>query len=237
MTAATAGVFVTGTDTGCGKTLVSTLLIHALRRHGVRVAGFKPVAAGADWCDGILQNDDALALNAASGLGLPYPDVNPCCYEAPVSPHLAALEQRAPISLDDVRGAFGRLGSAAAFVVAEGAGGWRVPLGPDLDTQDLARDLNLPVVLVVGLRLGCLNHARLTADAVARSGLPLIGWIGSRLDPEMSRVEGNLATLRACLPAPCLGVVPHLADGEDPAHVAARLDVGPMLGLLSSRPG
>jgi dethiobiotin synthetase len=225
-----AGVFVTGTDTDCGKTLVSTLLIRAIRARGLRVAGFKPVAAGASMRDGMLQNDDALALADASGLGLAYRQVNPYCFAAPVSPHLAAGDHGETVGLARLRDAGASLAAASDYLVVEGAGGWRVPLGPGLDVQGLALDLGLPVLLVVGMRLGCLNHALLTAQAIATSGAPLVGWVANRVDPQMARFEANLATLRERLDAPCLGVVPYLGDaaGRDPV---VTLDITRLPGL------
>lgn len=227
------GVFVTGTDTGCGKTLISTLLIRALRKRGLRVAGFKPIAAGAAECDGVLQNDDALALAAAAGLDLPYAQINPYCFASPVSPHLAAAEEGVVVDPAVVRAARDRLAAVADYLVAEGAGGWRVPLGDDLDIQDLALELRLPVILVVGMRLGCLNHALLSAQAIRASGAELAGWVANAVDPAMSHFEGNLATLRSRLAVPCLGVVPHLDFGAPSHDVPDRLDIDPLLARLS----
>ena len=223
------GVFVTGTDTGAGKTLVATALLHALRTHGVLAAGFKPVAAGAELRDGRLVNEDALALREASGLALPYAEVNPYCFEPPVAPHIAAAEAGCRVAIAALRAAAQRLAGQADFLVVEGAGGWRVPLGPDLDMQGLAGALELPVLLVVGLRLGCLNHALLTADAIRASGQVLLGWVGSAVEAQMPHREENIVTLRERLDAPCLGVIPHLRT-VDAQTVAARLDVGPLLG-------
>ncbi len=203
------GVFVTGTDTGCGKTHVAAALITVLRKAGLRVTAFKPIAAGARYCDGNLRNDDALALRAATGLGLHYGAVNPYCFEAPIAPHLAAAEAAVRIDPAVVVAALDDLDKTGDFVVAEGAGGWRVPLAPGLDIQALALTLRLPVVLVVGLRLGCLNHALLTEQAIRASGVPLSGWIGTQVDPAMQRMRENLQTLQALLHAPCLGVLTH----------------------------
>ena len=205
----TAGVFVTGTDTGCGKTHVASMLIRGLRGRGIRVAAFKPVAAGARYRDGELVNDDALALAAASGLGLPYRTVNPYCFAPPVAPHIAAAEADVRIDLARLTEAFAELAAAGDFVVVEGAGGWRVPLGPGLDIQALASALGLPVLLVVGLRLGCLNHALLSAQAIRASGARPIGWVGNQVDPSMARLGANLETLRHALEVPCLGVLTH----------------------------
>jgi dethiobiotin synthetase len=202
-------LFVTGTDTDCGKTYVSLALIEALRTRGFRVAGFKPVAAGAVLRDGELQNDDALALCRAGSVALTYPEVNPFCFPRPVSPHIEAAAHRTRISRHVIAARLHRLELRADRVVVEGAGGWRVPLGADLDIAGLAQYLDLPVVLVVGLRLGCLNHALLTAASIIDSGLPLMGWIGSQVDPDMACVAENVNTLVERLEAPCLGVLPH----------------------------
>jgi len=222
------GVFVTGTDTDCGKTLVSTALIHALSEGGLKVAGFKPVAAGAEGFDGQLRNEDALALIEASGGGFAYQDVNPVCFEPPIAPHIAAGEVGQAIDRQSLLGAAQRLSRQADFLVAEGAGGWRVPLQGELDMQGLAATLGLPVMLVVGLRLGCLNHALLTADAIRASGQELVGWVGSVVDPEMARLDENIATLRERLDAPCLGILPH-SPGATTGSMARFLDIGVLL--------
>lgn len=204
-----AGVFVTGTDTGCGKTWVSVELIRQLRGQGLRVAGFKPVAAGATIRDGNLVNDDALALADASGLGTPYATTNPYCFAPPLAPHLAADEAGVKIETGPIQAAFHEMAGNSEFVVVEGAGGWRVPLGPDLDMQSLALELGLPVLLVVGLRLGCINHALLSEQAILASGVRLLGWVGAQVDPDMQRLNENIATLESGLSRPCLGILPH----------------------------
>ena len=224
------GVFVTGTDTGCGKTHASVTLIRALRARGLRVTGFKPVAAGADWCDGEWRNDDASALLAASGLDLPYATVNPYCFAPAIAPHLAAAEERVTVSPGPINAAFAKLCGASDFVVVEGAGGWRVPLGPDLDIQRLALVLGLPVILVVGLRLGCLNHAVLSEQAIKASGAVFLGWVGSQVDPEMPRLRQNIATLESILPVPCLGILPH-AGAAGAVDCASPIAVDTVLGL------
>jgi len=203
------GVFVTGTDTDCGKTRVSVALILQLREQGIRVAGFKPVAAGGDWRDGKMRNDDALALRAASGLDTPYATLNPYCFAPPISPHLAAAQAGETIEVGPIRAACAELAADCDFLVVEGAGGWRVPLGRELDIQGLALELGLPVLLVVGLRLGCLNHALLSEQAILQSGARLLGWIGSQVDPAMARLNENIATLRSGLSTPCLGILAH----------------------------
>lgn len=204
-------LFVTGTDTGVGKTLVSSALLRALRRRGRSVAGMKPVASGSDSTPAGLRNEDALALQAESSRRWPYEMVNPYALAPPIAPHLAAAEAGVEVRLERLRSCFQALREGSETVVVEGAGGFLVPLGPRLSFADLPRALGLEVVLVVGLRLGCLNHAFLTAEAIAARRLPFAGWVGSLVDPDFARLEENLDALRAGLPAACLGVIPHLA--------------------------
>ena len=218
------GVFITGTDTDCGKTEVALAMLRGLRERGIRAAGFKPVAAGANRHDGELQNADALALQAAGAGEFPYSTVNPYCFEPAVAPHLAAAEAGVVIDPQTVVSACTELASSSDFVVAEGAGGWRVPLALQLDMQELALLLGFPVVLVVGLRLGCLNHALLSEQAILASGAPFLGWIGSQVDPGMERLNGNVETLLRQLRVPCLGVLPHPASQQE-------LDVETVLDL------
>lgn len=199
------GYFVTGTDTGVGKTRVAVALVHALRAQGLRVAVMKPVAAG---CAPGAPNEDVRALMQAANVAADVNDVNPYRFEAAIAPHIAAVQAGVRIELDRVAAAFARLAARADTVVVEGAGGWRVPLNGREDMADLAVRLGLPVLLVVGLRLGCLNHALLTADAAIRSGVPWAGWIGNVIDPAMACLEDNLAALHERLPGPCLGVAP-----------------------------
>ncbi|HUX31081.1 MAG TPA: dethiobiotin synthase [Thiobacillus sp.] len=197
------GLFVTGTDTGVGKTRVALALIHALRARGLRVAAMKPVSAGS--APGEL-NGDVTALLRAANVDADLRDVNPYAFAEPVAPHIAAERAGVRIDLDVIDAAYGRLAAAADVVVVEGAGGWRVPLNACDDMADLAQRLGLPVVLVVGLRLGGLNHALLTAESIARRQLPWAGWVGNHIDPAMARQAENIAALRARLPDPCLGV-------------------------------
>lgn len=224
------GVFVTGTDTDCGKTFVAEGLLRQLQSAGIVAAGFKPVAAGAEWRDGILQNDDALTLLAASGIALRYDEVNPYCFQPPIAPHLAAAQVKVAINNTRILSAAQALARRCEFVVVEGAGGWRVPLGKDSDMGSLARLLGYPVLLVVGMRLGCLNHALLTEQAVLDSGLALAGWIATQVDPSMPLLEENLSTLRERMHSPCRGFLPH--------HIAAPLDIDSypidVEGLLAS---
>jgi dethiobiotin synthetase len=227
------GVFVTGTDTDCGKTVVACGLVAALRSRGLRVGVMKPVSAGAEPTPEGLRNQDALDLMAESGLRLPYETVNPWVFAPAIAPHIAAAQAGTPIRFAPLFDAFARIRAASDAVVVEGAGGWRVPLGPDGDMADLAAALGLPVLLVVGLRLGCLSHALLTAESIEGRGCWLAGWIGNRVDPRMAVMAENVATLREWLPAPCLGIVPRL-DHPAGAAVAAQLDAAEIARLIAS---
>lgn len=215
--------FVTGTDTGVGKTLSSCALLHALARHHARVVGMKPVASGAEPDGrGAWANEDSLALRAASTLRVDPALDNPVLLPDPVSPHIAARRAHRRITLQPILSAYGELRKQADAIVVEGAGGWQVPLAPDLRISDLAAALQLPVVLVVGLRLGCINHALLTADAIRARGLPLAGWIASRIDPRMREPEANMAYLRQHMGAPLLADIAWQAR-PDARTVAVRL--------------
>lgn len=215
-------VYVTGTDTGIGKTVVSTALLHALRAAGRRAVGMKPVASGCEFVDGQWRNEDALALLAASDPAPAYADLNPYALPLPLAPEIAAREAGAEIRLQPISAAFSRLQEQADVVVVEGVGGWEAPLSATLDQADLVRALELPVVMVVGLRLGCLNHARLTARAIAADGLRLVGWIANDVDPAMERRDQNMQLLEARITAPCWGRLPYQAT-PDAATLAASL--------------
>ena len=215
--------FVTGTDTGVGKTLVSCALLHAFAARGLQVAGMKPVAAGCRREGASLISEDVELLQAAGNLRLPLGQVNPYAFEPPLAPHIAAAQAGVHIALSTIVAAFDALRSQADVIVVEGVGGFRVPLNAREDTADLAALLGLPVILVVGMRLGCLNHALLTAEAITQRGLTLAGWVANQIDPDMAALEENLITLKARLPAACLGIVPYrknldvsaMADGLD----------------------
>jgi dethiobiotin synthetase len=217
-----AGLFVTGTDTGVGKTRVAVGLTQALAARGLKVAGLKPVASGCEPTPDGLRNADALALRAASSLALPYGLVNPYAFEPAIAPHLAAAEAGVVLQRAALVGTVQSVAAQADRVVVEGVGGFLVPLGPDWSAADLAADLGFPVLLVVGLRLGCLNHALLTAAAIRAAGLPFVGWIGSAIDPEFARATDNLATLTQWLGQAPLAVLPHAPDAT-PDSVAAAL--------------
>ncbi|AJC46023.1 dethiobiotin synthase [Xanthomonas sacchari] len=206
---AVSAFYVTGTDTGIGKTIASTALLHALRARGQRAVGMKPVASGCTREADGWRNEDALALQEASTPRPRYDDLNPYALPLPLAPELAAADAGVQLELAPIAAAFARLRAQADVVVVEGVGGWAAPLSATLDQADLARALGLPVVLVVGLRLGCLNHARLSAAAIAADGLQCIGWIGNEIDPAMERIDDNMAMLRARLPMPCWGRLPY----------------------------
>uniref|UniRef100_UPI003F8045B9 dethiobiotin synthase n=1 Tax=Xanthomonas sp. 0924 TaxID=2835534 RepID=UPI003F8045B9 len=198
-------LYVTGTDTGIGKTMASTALLHALCRQGHTAVGMKPVASGCEHTPQGWRNEDALALQAASAPQPDYATLNPYALPAPLAPELAAADVGVTLSLEPIAQAFAQLRAQAEVVVVEGVGGWAAPLSADLDQADLVRALKLPVVLVVGIRLGCINHARLTAAAIAADGLDCIGWIANEVDPQMERIEENIGMLRQRLAMPCWG--------------------------------
>ena len=217
------GFFVTGTDTGVGKTLICCALLHGFAALAKSVIGMKPVAAGAVRGARGLINDDVALLRAASNIDAPLALVNPYCFELPIAPHLAAEQAGAAIESELILDAYRNLSSVADIVIVEGVGGFCVPLNFGEDSADLAQRLGLPVILVVGLRLGCLNHALLTAHSIRAKGLTLAGWIANRIDPAMAAAERNVAALAERLAAPLLGVVEFMA-APNSEHVAGRLD-------------
>jgi dethiobiotin synthetase len=216
----TSAWFVAGTDTGVGKTRVTAGLLRALNERGVRAAGMKPVAAGSTGA----RNADVEALAACSCAGIATQDINPYCFVEPLSPHLAAQLEGTRIDPERIAAAYARVAAGCELVLVEGTGGWLTPISATATMADIAQTLALPVVLVVGLRLGCLNHALLSAQAIARQGLVLAGWIGSLIDPSMRAVDGNIATLAARLGAPMLGQLPYAPREDQDArflHAAA----------------
>jgi dethiobiotin synthetase len=202
--------FLTGTDTEIGKTFITCALLHRAGQAGLKVVGLKPVAAGTD-AAGL--NDDVEAIRAASNLELPRQIINPYCFAPAIAPHIAAAEAGVSIEFGTIRASCDEAHRQADLVIVEGVGGFCVPLGNERNTADLAVELALPVILVVGMRLGCINHALLTAEAIASRGLMLAGWVANRIDPAMSRFDENLETLQESLSAPLLGVVPHGPQG------------------------
>ncbi len=218
------GFFVTGTDTGVGKTLVSAALTRALVTRGLRVAVMKPVASGSDLTPQGPRNSDALALMAASNVPAPYEVVNPYCFLPPISPHIAAREAHAVIDLGLLRSRFDALATASDCVIVEGAGGWLAPISDGATMADLAASLSLPVLLVVGLRLGCLNHALLTRESLITRGAAFAGWIANAVAPHFDRSAENLATLTARLGGPPLARLPFLDRGHGAPDVSAAAD-------------
>lgn len=201
------GVFITGTDTGIGKTYYSCLLLQTLNRKGLSTAGMKPVASGAAWMEGELRNDDALALIKSASHDTPYKYCNPYCFEPPIAPHLAAEQVHRNIELDSIRDAFEYLAAAVDFIVVEGVGGWQVPLNKNESVADLAATLQLPIILVVGIRLGCINHALLTAASIEKSRGHLLGWVANVIDPNMHYRDQTIAAIEQRLSAPLLEVI------------------------------
>lgn len=218
-------LFVTGTDTGVGKTLIASALLRALRMRGHKVAGMKPVASGARQTDDGWINEDALALMAEASEPAPYRIVNPYSFDPAVAPHIAAVEAGTRIDLREIERAFRILSGLADVVVVEGAGGWLTPLNERESFADLARAIHAKVVLVVGMRLGCLNHALLTAQAIQASGQRLVGWVANGVDAHFERASDNLRSLEQRLTAPLLGSVPHQAQ-PSASTSSEFLDVG-----------
>ena len=205
--------FITGTDTDVGKTTVAAGLLQAARAAGLSTAAGKPVASGCEVTPEGLRNADALALMAQCTLALSYEEVNPVAFEPAIAPHIAAREAGVALTVQALLTPMQRiLRQRADYTLIEGAGGWRVPLSGQDSLSDVAQGLDLPVILVVGVRLGCISHALLTAEAIAQDGLQLAGWVANIIDPHTARLEENLATLAERLPAPCLGRVPALTS-------------------------
>jgi dethiobiotin synthetase len=217
------GFFVTGTDTGVGKTLIACSLLMAFAARGLRAVGMKPVACGAFPGGNGFVHDDVERLIAAGNVMAPRAHVNPYCFAPPIAPHIAAAEAGVKIDLDHIGRCFNALTEPADVVVVEGVGGFRVPLGSGADTAQLAAQLALPVVVVVGMRLGCLNHALLTADAVAGRGLALAGWVANHIDSNMAAADENVRALETLISAPLLARIAFTAT-PDSAASAALLD-------------
>ena len=232
MIARTRGVFITGTDTEVGKTVVATAMVRSLVDAGHRIAVMKPIAAGADPTPQGPQNADALELMAAANVPASYETVNPYCLKLPASPHIAAANEGISIKLAPIVQAFGRLTRASDLVVVEAAGGWQAPINEVETMAAVAVALDLPVVLVVGLRLGCLNHALLTARAIEDSGLTLAGWVGNHLQSRFEYSAENIATLEARLAAPLLDVVPFQPAQSPTARRLSRIAVARIKEVL-----
>ncbi|MFL9864084.1 dethiobiotin synthase [Paraburkholderia fungorum] len=228
-------LFVTGTDTEIGKTFVSAALLRGFVRAGLQAAAMKPIAAGAFEVNGVLHNEDADQLDAASNVLLPPAIRTPYLLKEPAAPHIAAALENVTFDLDHIVACHAQAVRQAEIVVVEGVGGFRVPLTDTQDTADLAVALKLPVVLVVGMRLGCISHALLTAEAIAARGLTLAGWVANRVDPAMTFPDENIASIRKQLAhehdAPLLGIVPHLSPAS-PELAADQLDINRLLQTL-----
>lgn len=220
--------FVTGTDTGIGKTWVSVALLHALKLSGRTAIGMKPIASGCERTSKGLRNEDAVQLLQASMPPVAYDRINPYAFEPPIAPHIAARDAGVNIDLDYLAQLHADLSKEAECVVVEGVGGWLVPLGPDLTVADLAVRLGLPVILVVGMRLGCLNHALLTAESIRSTGLPLAGWVANVIDPSMVALQENMRALENRLSAPFLGVIPYARSPDEAAQI---LDLAPLFPI------
>jgi dethiobiotin synthetase len=218
-------LFITGTDTDIGKTLIATGLLEAANSQGKKTAAIKPVAAGCiDTGEGP-QNEDALMLQAAASTELSYQQVNPVALDEPMAPHIAAKEQGKRLSADRLTGfCRGITMLPVDLVVIEGAGGWRVPINNRESMAEIPKQLNAEVVLVVGLKLGCINHALLTAQAIRSDGLKIAGWVANTMDEDMLRLDENIDTLKQLINEPCLGVIPKLSD-RSPQQVAKFLTV------------
>lgn len=206
--------FVTGTDTEVGKTVASSALLQAANLAGYRTAGYKPVASGSEMTAEGLRNGDALALQANSAVALNYQEVNPYVFAEPTSPHIVSADEGRPIELAQLSAGLRHLEQHADWLLVEGAGGWFTPLSEQHTFADWVQQEQLPVILVVGIKLGCINHALLTAQAIQQAGLSLVGWVANDISAPGRRHQEYLATLRRMLPAPLLGEIPHLAEPE-----------------------
>ncbi|MFP1868099.1 dethiobiotin synthase [Lonsdalea quercina] len=221
--------FVTGTDTDVGKTVASAALLQAAGRAGYLTAGYKPVASGCEMTQEGLRNRDALWLQANSRLALAYDEVNPLAFAEPTSPHIISAEEGRPIAFNALSAGLHALTARSEWVLVEGAGGWFTPLSGRQTYADWVVEEQLPVILVVGVKLGCINHAMLTAQAVQQAGLTLAGWIANDVAPPGKRHQEYLQTLQQCIPAPMLGEIPHLT------HPEPRQDLGQYLNLAALR--
>ena len=203
-------IFVTGTDTDVGKTLVSEALVQFWVSQGYKTAGFKPVAAGADWINGQLQNEDARILLAASNMNLIYAEVNPCVYQEATAPHIAANKNLTPIDIAELDEAYDRLNNQCEKIVIEGAGGWQVPLNDQFSFADWVGQKHWPVILVVNIKLGCINHARLTYRDICHYGNPVAGWVANLQCQDTPNADEMIETIESFLKAPLLGKLPCL---------------------------
>lgn len=214
-------LFVTGTDTEVGKTRITTGLMAVLQKQGNRTAGMKPIASGCEWRYEQWQNEDAQAMMAQSDVPLPYEMVNPYAFEPAIAPHIAAEQVNTTVSLAEIKKSYTQIKQQVDAVIVEGAGGWLVPINTTETMADLAAELELPVVLVVAIKLGCINHALLSVESIQQKGLNLVGWVANHLTAQ-SESDEIISTLKRHIDAPCLGVVPCLETGQSAADFLCR---------------
>lgn len=200
--------FITGTDTGVGKTCATIALMQYFKQQGQTVVGMKPISAGCEWLEGQLKNKDALLIQQHASIQLPYEKINPYAFELPVSPHLAGKDH--PVQINTVIQYFNDLSNIADVVLVEGAGGWLAPINNKEDIADLAKALDIPVIMVVAVRLGCINHAKLTFQSIMSTGVKCNGWLAMCIEPDMLKVDENIETLRNYISVPLLGVFPFM---------------------------
>jgi len=209
-----AGFFITGTDTDVGKTYVAAQIIKAFAQSGVRVSGYKPIASGAELSEGRWVNSDALSLMKQASVVLPYETVNPYCFEPAIAPHIAAEQASVTIDHQQILSTYKEHLERSELVIVEGAGGWKVPLADELSFDDVALDLALPVVLVIGMKLGCINHALLTEEAILHKGCRIVGWVANSCSANFEQFAENLEALNKRMHSPCIGVFRHNASEE-----------------------
>lgn len=222
------GFFITGTDTDVGKTWVAATLLTALNKRGYGTAAMKPIACGGIETQDGLRNEDALLLMQHASIKLPYAHVNPYLFAQPASPHIAAQAEGKYVTLAPLKVAFNQLAETADYVIVEGVGGWKVPVNKTQTSADLAAVLGLPVILVVGMRLGCLNHALLSCESIIGAGVELAGWVANSLTADWAQQQENIATLQERIAAPLLGIVPYLSEFSI-EHVAGALNIDCLL--------
>lgn len=220
------GYFITGTDTDVGKTVISTALAYKLKHQGYKVGVMKPVAAGCSMTSDGLRNSDAAQLQLQSNVQLSYQTINPYPFAPAIAPHIAADDEGVRVDLETIHQHYQQIAAQSDCVIVEGAGGWQVPLNDFQTIADLAKRLHLPVILVVGMRLGCISHALLTVESINRNSLPLAGWIANQIQPQMNRLEENIAALQQRIEAPLLGRLPYL-EQFDAAAIAGRVELPP----------
>jgi dethiobiotin synthetase len=228
------GFFITGTDTDVGKTYVSTTLLAAFNQQGLETAAMKPVASGCDNTPEGLRNDDALQLQKLASATIPYAQINPYAFEPAIAPHIAAAESSTVIYINQLVRLYKQIKRQADVTIVEGAGGWHVPLNNQQNIADLASALSLPVILVVAIRLGCINHALLTVESIQSRGVPLAGWVANCIDPSATHIEENIQSLKLRITAPCLGVLPFAPEQSIEKRVQ-HLDISTLLKSAPTR--